>query len=123
MTHSLTMNWTNKSNLTFAATAVTHSHGTTPTFTPANLPANGNCSIFVDQSANLGPGPVGNYTWTSGTASAGCSYNHPSGTGKTTVTVTPNGCQVSFDGSTWSTQPITSHPTGTNITMSIYISP
>jgi hypothetical protein len=123
MTHSLTMNWANKSGLTFVVTGASHTHGTTPTFTPSGLGANGNSSVFVDQSANLGPGPVGVYTWTSGTVTAGCSYNHPSGTGQTTVTVTPNGCQVSFDGSNWSTQSITSHPTGTNITMSIYISP
>lgn len=124
MTHSLTMNWANQATVAFSPTNVSHTHGTDATFSPQTLQANGNSSVFVDQSANLGPGPVGVYTWASQVnplQNVACSYNHPSGTGQTTVTVTPSGFQVSFDGSSWSSGAITSHPTGTNISMPIYI--
>ena len=117
--HSLTMSWSNSSGLTFTPTSVSHTHGTDATFTPGTLTQNS--SVYVDQSANLGPGPVGVYTWTSGSVNAGCSYSHPSGTGTTSITVTPNGCKVSFDNKSWSTTAITTHPTGTNITQNIYI--
>ena len=124
MTHSLTMNWSSQASVPFQQADVAHTHGTTATFTPSTLQPNGNSSVFVDQSMNGGPGPVGNYTWASELNplnNVACSYNHPSGTGQTTVTVSPSGFAVSFDGSSWSTGAITTHPTGTNITQSIYV--
>ncbi len=117
--HSLTMNWNNSTSNTFNAINISHSHGTDPTFTPPALTQNS--SVFVDQSVNLGPGPAGNYTWAAGAVTAACYYDHPSTSGQTTVTVTPNGCKVSFDNKTWSTTSITTHPTGHNITQAIYI--
>jgi hypothetical protein len=124
MTHSLTMSWKNTSSVAFQPSNVSHTHGTDATFTPSTLQSQGSSSVFVDQSANLGPGPVGVYTWASQANpnnSVGCSYNHPSGTGQTTVTVTPSGFAVSFDGSHWSTESISIHPTGSNITQNIYV--
>lgn len=122
--HSLTMNWSNGSKSIFTPANASHSHGTTPTFTPDKLVNGGNNSVFVDQSQNLGPGPVGVYTWASmenPNLGVACSYDHPSTSGQTTVTATPNGFMVSFDGKSWSSAPITAHPTGTNITIAIYI--
>lgn len=121
--HSLTMNWSNETSISFNPSNISVIHGTNPVFTPNYLPANGNSSVFVDQSMNLGPGPVGNYTWQpqTGGGSVGCYYDHPSTSGQTTVSVTPNGFQVSFDGKNWSTTTIYAHPTGHNITQPIYV--
>ncbi|MFN3856259.1 MAG: hypothetical protein ACK4RV_00805 [Caulobacter sp.] len=123
--HSLTMNWSARGTTVFTPANVSHTHGTDPTFTPEKLIGGGNSTVFVDQSQNLGPGPVGNYTWASvdnPNLGVSCHYDHPSGTGQTSVTATPNGFLVSFDGTHWSSTPITANPKGSNITMTIYVS-
>jgi|ERR1051325_962115 hypothetical protein len=130
--HYLQMSWTNYSKDNFSPTQIVVKNGTNPSFTPSTLPAGngttsngGNCNVYTDQSHNLGNGPEGSYVWQFGTDSknsVSCQYHHPSGTGTTSVTVTPNGSyQVSFNGSTWSSSTIVANPTGTNITQPIYI--
>jgi hypothetical protein len=123
--HYLQMSWKNLTDDDFSPTQIAVKNGTYPSFTPATLPAEGNCNVYTDQSGNLQAGPEGSYVWQYGTDtknSVSCQYHHPAGTGTTSVTVTPNGSyQVSFNGNTWSSSTIVANPTGTNITQQIYI--
>jgi hypothetical protein len=125
VTHPLTMTWSNISATAFKAGSTTVTEGTEPSFSPPILQGGGSSSsVFVDQSKNLHAGPVGTYNWVSTTDTAktvACSYNHPAGKSQTTVTVTPSGFQVSFDGRDWRSTPITSHPTGSSIVIPIYV--
>jgi hypothetical protein len=105
VSHPIIMNWTNETGDTLAFGNVKVQNGTTPVASPPSMTANGASSVSADQSHNLTAGPVGSYSWTNAAnanQSVGTQYNHPSGSGKTSVTVSCSSAyQVSDDNATW----------------------
>ena len=105
MSHPIIMNWMNETSDTLAFGNVKVQDGTTPVASPPSMAANAASSVSADQSHNLTAGPVGSYSWTNAAnanQSVGTQYNHPSGTGQTSVTVSCSSAyQVSDDNATW----------------------
>ncbi len=102
----IVMNWINLTNtpMTFFQPRP-QTHGTNPTATPGFMDAgpSGNTSSVQADPSDLvfGPGPEGIYQWLIGETMQLIQviYNHPFGTGKTTVTITcPDGYLVAACG-------------------------
>jgi hypothetical protein len=102
MTNSITMTWTNQTDLTMNFHIVGWKHGEQPTASPISMSANQTLSnVVAVQSNNLSPGPEGTYTWvdTGGGTLASIDYIHPAGHGTTYVTVSCSpGLEISSDG-------------------------
>lgn len=142
MTNVLTMNWTNESAEAFSFYVEKVQHGNAPTPSPASMPAAsgttyGSDAVTAEQSSNLTPGPEGEYEWqaivsTDLTLSVVCSYHFPAGSSGELVQVTlkpessstkDGSLEVSFDGSTWSSNEIDTSwtSTGTQESVACYV--
>lgn len=110
MSHPINMLWQNELESkedALSFTNPTHSHGTDPKPSNFILEPQGSSTVSADQSHNLSPGPVGSYTWANSQDTSkkiDCQYNHPAGSGTTTVTVNcSGGYEVSDDKKTYHT--------------------